>query len=71
VNNLTHIPGKYSWSPAERDEEHWSSIPRRTVENIYKHYYADFLLFGYSPQEVLGLVYTEIYTDKIVLFIVI
>ena len=71
MNNLTHIPGKYSWSPAGQDEEHWSSIPRRTVENIYKHYYADFLLFGYSPQEVLGLVYTKIYTDKIVLFIVI
>ena len=60
MNNLTHIPGKYSWSPAGQDEEHWSSIPRRTVENIYKHYYADFLLFGYSPQEVLGLVNRKI-----------
>ena len=56
MNNFTHIPAEYSWSSAGRDENHWSSIPRQTVENIYKHYYADFLLFGYSPQEVLGLV---------------
>ena len=71
MNNFTHIPGEYSWSPAGRDENHWSSIPRQTVENIYKHYYADFLLFGYSPQEVLRLVYKKINTEKIVLFLVI
>ena len=33
-----------------------STIPRGTAELIYKHYYADFVLFGYSPEEVLGFI---------------
>lgn len=55
VNDLTHIPGKYSWSPAGRDEEHWGTIPRRTAEDIYRHYYADIILFGYSPKDILRI----------------
>ena len=52
VSQDTYIPGKYSWSPAGRDEEKWSSIPRGTAKRIYKHFYVDFLLFGYSPDVV-------------------
>ena len=32
----------------------WSTVPRVTAEKIYQHYFADFVLFGYSPDEVLG-----------------
>ncbi|CAG5090180.1 Oidioi.mRNA.OKI2018_I69.PAR.g12491.t1.cds [Oikopleura dioica] len=56
VNEQTHVPGKYSWSPAGREEMKWSSVPRLTAEKIYQHYYADFVLFGYSPDEVLGFI---------------
>ena len=52
VDHKTYIPGKYSWSPAGRDEERWSNIPRGTAEQIYRHYYADIVLFGYSPKEI-------------------
>ena len=40
--NITHIEGRYSWSPAGRDELRWQSIPRGTAIKIYKHYFADF-----------------------------
>jgi hypothetical protein len=54
VDKQTHIPGKYSWSPAGREEMKWSTVPRVTAEKIYQHYFVDFVLFGYSPDEVLG-----------------
>ena len=66
--NITHIAGRYSWSPAGQDELRWQSIPRGTAIKIYKHYFADFgehqkvsetflndfnsVLFGYSPDDV-------------------
>ena len=56
VADVTYIPGKYEWSPATKDEHQWSTIPRGTAELIYKHYYADFVLFGYSPDEVMGFI---------------
>ena len=56
VADVTYIPGKYEWSPATKDEQQWSTIPRGTAELIYKHYYADFVLFGYSPDEVMGFI---------------
>ena len=40
--NITHIAGRYSWSPAGQDELRWQSIPRGTAIKIYKHYFADF-----------------------------
>ena len=66
VENLTQIPPKYSWSPASQDEMHWQSIPRNTIIDIYRHYFADFgksshfnsnlisfsVLLGYSPSLV-------------------
>ena len=33
-----------------------TSTIRGTAELIYKHYYADFVLFGYSPDEVMGFI---------------
>ena len=35
------------------DELHWSKIPRKTVEVLYRHFYLDFVIFGYSPEDVL------------------
>ena len=42
IENITHIAGRYSWSPAGQDELRWQSIPRGTAIKIYKHYFADF-----------------------------
>jgi len=52
LDSVTHIPGEYSSSPAGTNEEHWNNIPRRTAENIYRHYYVDIILFGYSPSDI-------------------
>ena len=40
--NKTYVPGRYSWSPASKDETNWQTIPRRSAIRIYKHYFADF-----------------------------
>ena len=56
INDETYIPGKYEWAPATKDELAWSTIPRRTAQIIYQHYFADFILFGYSPDSVLGFI---------------
>ena len=42
VENETYVPGKYSWSPAGKDELRWQTIPRQSVISVYKHYFADF-----------------------------
>ena len=48
VDSLTYIPERYEWSPTKKDEILWSTIPRRTAEKIYQHYFTDFVLFGNS-----------------------
>merc|ERR1712046_2638 len=53
VDGLTYIPERYEWSPIKKDELIWSTIPRRTAEKIYQHYFTDFVLFGYSPNDVI------------------
>ncbi|CAG5110783.1 Oidioi.mRNA.OKI2018_I69.chr2.g5147.t1.cds [Oikopleura dioica] len=35
-----------------QDELHWSKIPRKTVEELYRHFYLDFVIFGYSTEDV-------------------
>ena len=45
IDTKTHIPGKYSWSPASKDELNWQVIPRKTAIDIYRHYFADFGTF--------------------------
>ena len=47
---------KYAWSPAIADELKWQSVPRATAKKIYRHYYLDFVLFGYSPDEVMKFI---------------
>ena len=72
VDKETYVPGKYSWSPAGKDELRWQTIPRQSVISVYKHYFADFgkifyfsisiftmnfsVLFGYSPEDVLSFI---------------
>ena len=46
IENLTSIAGQYSWSPAGSDYNRWQTIPRKTTIDIYRHYFADFVLFG-------------------------
>ena len=48
VDSVTYIPERYEWSPTKKDEVLWSTIPRRTAEKIYQHYFTDFVLFGNS-----------------------
>ena len=32
IENETHVPGKYQWSPATKDQIHWSTIPRSVLQ---------------------------------------
>ena len=43
--NITHLAGRYAWSPTGKDELRWQTIPRKTAIEIYKHYFVDFGLF--------------------------
>ena len=42
IQNKTHIPERYSWSPTVKEELWWQTIPRQTTIDIYRHYFADF-----------------------------
>ena len=46
--NQTYVPGRYSWSPADKDETNWHTIPRKSAYRIYKHYFADFGSYNLS-----------------------
>ena len=61
VGDSAKLRDRYAWSPATADELKWQSVPRGTAKNIYKHYYLDFVLFGYSPDDVLKFINA---TDK-------
>ncbi|CBY15214.1 unnamed protein product [Oikopleura dioica] len=52
----TKLGERYAWSPATADELKWQSVPRGTAKDIYKHYYLDFVLFGYSPDDVIKFI---------------
>lgn len=61
VGESAKLRDRYAWSPATADELKWQSVPRGTAKNIYKHYYLDFVLFGYSPDDVMKFINA---TDK-------
>ena len=42
IQNLTKVPGKYSWSPVSKDELNWQTVPRGIAIDIYRHYFIDF-----------------------------
>ena len=46
----------YSWSPAEKDELKWKTIPRATAIKAYQKYFADFVIFGYSTDDVIPFI---------------
>ena len=64
IENLTSIAGQYSWSPAGSDYNRWQTIPRKTTIDIYRHYFADFVLLGYSPDEVEKFVEASSETEE-------
>ena len=35
------------------DEMFWKNVPRETAIEIYRHYFLDFVIFGYSTEDVL------------------
>ena len=51
--NKTYVPGRYSWSPADKDEMKWQTIPRKSAIRIYKHYFADFGKHLRGPTDAL------------------
>ena len=69
LDGKVHIGGQYTWDErthekiknrrdtetTERppDELHWQNVPRETAIEIYRHYYLDFVLFGYSTEDVM------------------
>ena len=70
IEDLTTVPGKYSWSPVEKDEFHWQTIPRNIAIKVYQHYFVDFgkikkrenhlrrssVLYGYSPEDAMRFI---------------
>ena len=56
IDDIIQIKSAYSWSPAEKDELKWSTIPRSTAVKLYQKYFADFVIFGYSTDEVIPFI---------------
>ena len=62
LSGKIHIAGQFNWEDNRRvqtkverapDELHWKNVPRETAKLIYKHFFLDFVLFGYSSEDVL------------------
>ena len=64
IENLTSVPDRYSWSPAGSDLNRWQTIPRKTTIDIYRHYFPDFVLLGYSPDQVEKFVKASSKTEQ-------
>ena len=56
IDDIIQIKSAYSWSPTEKDELKWSTIPRSTAVKLYQKYFADFVIFGYSTDEVIPFI---------------
>jgi len=52
VQNLTFVGNGFKHKETSTDEEKWKNIPTSTAVDIYRHYFADFVLLGYSPDMV-------------------
>lgn len=48
--NDTRIKSEIKRPP---DELHWRNVPRETAKLIYKHFFLDFIVFGYTTDDVL------------------
>lgn len=56
IDDIIEINSAYSWSPAEKDEIKWKTIPRSTAVKVYQKYFADFVIFGYSTDDVIPFI---------------
>ena len=56
IDDIIQIKSAYSWSPAEKDELKWTTIPRSTAVKAYQKYFADFVIFGYSIDDVIPFI---------------
>ena len=56
IDDIIQINSAYSWSPAEKDELKWKTIPRKTAIKVYQKYFADFVIFGYSTEDVIPFI---------------
>ena len=56
IDDIIQINPSYSWSPAEKDELKWKTIPRATAIKVYQKYFADFVTFGYSTEDVIPFI---------------
>ena len=56
IDDIIQINSAYSWSPAEKDELKWKTIPRTTAIKVYQKYFADFVIFGYSTEDVIPFI---------------
>ena len=61
MDNITHVPGKetdHIYDKPVNDhttgpEDYWRTSPRDLIIDIYRHYFQDFLTFGFSPESVM------------------
>ena len=56
IDDIIQVNSGYSWSPAEKDELKWKTIPRATAIKAYQKYFADFVIFGYSTDDVIPFI---------------
>ena len=64
IQNKTHIPERYSWSPTVKEELWWQTIPRQTTVDIYRHYFADFGEIKYHVQLLKSFSATWLLTER-------
>ena len=61
VDNITHVPGKEMDNRYDKPindhttgpEDYWRTTPRDLIIDVYRHYFQDFLTFGFSPESVM------------------
>ena len=52
LDNRTSIPGQYDHPYRKDPVEYWTETPQKLIIDIYRHYYQDFLAYGFSPDDV-------------------
>ena len=54
------LPGQET--PRKPDEDYFKDTPKDLIKQIYRHFFADFVVFGFSPESVKKFVRAG--TDK-------
>ena len=56
VKNQTHFGTFYTHEGTSESTEHWESVSKDVLRGIYRHYWLDFILLGYSLDDALKII---------------